>query len=191
MAITNQHDTYLSNNVSVSKYIELEKAQDIKQIVTFVRERFTERYITPLRGDPELKHGFCTIAICCLMIEALESFWRGWERSNNRSELAFCSFFDRNANLEIFRGFASDFYKNVRCGILHQAETTNGWRIRRDGPIFDSGTKTINATLFHNEMEKCLEYYCSVLEQSDWNSKVWKDFRKKMKAIIANCRSEQ
>ena len=143
--------------------------------------------VTPLRGDRHLKHGFCTIAICCLMIEALESFWRGWPHSRSKSESAFCFFFDRSSNLSIFRGYASDFYKHIRCGILHQAETTNGWRVRRNGPLFDLATKTINATKFHDEMENCLQEYTDTLKALDWDSEIWKNLRKKMKAIISHC----
>lgn len=187
-----QHDpdTNLSSSVSITKYRELEKEKDKTKIVDFIRERFTERYITPLRGDPKLKHGFCTMAICCLMIEALESFRQGWEDTNRQSEKAFCKFFDKNSNLQIFHGFAGDFYKNVRCGILHQAETTNGWRIHRhkDDPIFDPSTKTINATKFHDEIERCLEKYCNDLTDSEWyKSDVWKNLRKKMNSIIKHC----
>lgn len=180
-------ETYLSKKVSISTYLEMEQKKDKAGIIEFIKSRFTERYITPLRGDKEIKHGFCTMAICCLMIEALESFWQGWDNSRNQSELAFCIFFDRNINLSNFKGYVSDFYKNVRCGILHQAETSNGWRIRRDGDLFDNETKTINATLFHKEIEECLNYYCSTLGQEEWDSTNWKNFRKKMKAIIANC----
>lgn len=182
------YDMLLSNNVTISDYIQMEGKKDRAKIIEFIKARFTERYIAPLRCDPDLKHGFCTMAICCLMIEALESFWRGWDNSRNQSELAFCSFFDRHHNLSAFDGYATDFYKNVRCGILHQAETMNGWRIRRDGSLFDAQTKTINATLFHNEMEICLNNYCSTLEQANWDSTDWLNCRKKMKAIISHCR---
>lgn len=183
--------TLLSKDVSISDYLKMEEEKNKTEIIEFIRLRFTERYITPLRRDN--KHGFCTMAICCLMIETLESFWRGWDNSRNRSELAFCSFFNRNRNLSAFDEYVTSFYKNVRCGILHQAETMDGWRIRRDKglPLFDIKTKTINATLFHDEMENCLKYYCLTLEQKDWNSTTWVNFRKKMKAIISNYSSNE
>jgi len=46
--------------------------------------RFTERYIDPARGTP--RHGFTMLAIGCLMLEALESFKRGWKKSVHQSE---------------------------------------------------------------------------------------------------------
>ncbi len=177
----------LSSSVTVAQYRQFETDENREKIADFIMERFTERYITPLRGNRDRKHGFCTMAICCLMIEALESFWRGWDHSNGKSESAFCFFFDRSSNLSVFRGYASDFYKHVRCGILHQAETTNGWRVRRDGPLLDLATKTINATKFHDEMESCLLKYTDTLKASDRNSAIWKNLRKKMKAIISHC----
>lgn len=83
MAKDTPHDTLLSNNVTISDYLKIEKEKNKTEIVKFIRARFSERYITPLRCDPGLKHGFCTMAICCLMIETLESFWRGWDNSKN------------------------------------------------------------------------------------------------------------
>ncbi len=143
-------DTLLSSSVTIADYLRLEEAKDRVRISSFILERFTERYITPLRVDPHKKHGFCTMAICCLLIEALESFWQGWPDTEGRSKNAFCSFFKRcseqNSELGELSQQADDFYVGVRCGILHQAETTNGWRIRRIGPLFDHSTKTINAT---------------------------------------------
>lgn len=178
----------LSSSVTVTKYRQFETDKNQEMIADFIIERFTERYITPIRGDRHRKHGFCTMAICCLMIETLESFWRGWPDTRSiKGEFAFCSFFDRSSNLSVFRGYANDFYKNIRCGILHQAETTNGWRVRRDGLLLDPSTKTINATKFHDEMENCLLEYANILKVSDWNSEIWKNFLKKMNSIISNC----
>ena len=81
-----------------------------------------------------------------------------------------------------------DFYSGVRCGILHQAETTNGWRIRRDGSLLDSEKKTINATIFHDELEKYLKNYCKRLKTSEWDSEIWRHLRKKMNTVIENCK---
>lgn len=145
-------------------------------------ERFTERYFSPLTIElhfpdkkkeiQDLKHGFATMAICCLMIETLQSFRNGWSNSRGKSELAFCQFFDQNSNFIEFRGQSSNFYKSVRCGILHQGETTKGWRIRRKGFLFNQETKTINATKFHQQLFISLENYSSDLKNSEWDSEI-------------------
>lgn len=182
-------ETLLSSSVTISRYLELEDRGDREGIADFVRERFSERYIVPLRGGQ--KHGFCMMAICCLMIEALESFWQGWPDTKKRSKKAFRFFFERCARqsspLGIFSEVADDFYEGVRCGILHQAETTKGWRIWRKGPVYSPERTTINATKFLNEMEKALAFYCNTLRDSPWDSEVWQNLRNKMKAVIENC----
>lgn len=187
-------DVLLSSSITIAKYRQLEAKKDRAAIADFLKERFTERYVRPLRGDRDMKHGFCTMAISCLMIEALESFWQGWSDTRNRSKEAFRSFFQRCLEQGLQLGkfaqdeLSDDFYYGVRCGILHQAETTREWRIRRKGPLYDPDTKTINATKFHDELEKALWLYCDTLKQSDWDSTVWQNLRRKMRAVIEHCR---
>ena len=61
----------LSSSVTVAKYRMLEVDKNRDGLANFIQERFTERYISPLRRrNPSQKNGFCIMAICCLMIEA-------------------------------------------------------------------------------------------------------------------------
>jgi len=180
-------NSLLSSTVSVSRYLEIEKSKDQKAISVFIRERFSERYIQPMRVEKSLKNGFTIMAVSCLMIETLESFFQGWDDTRNKSQLAFCNFFDRNSEFHFIKGFSQEFYKHVRCGILHQAETTGGWHIRRNGEIFSRKSKTINAKKFHDIVEIVLINYCNDLLVLDWESEFYKNFRKKMKSICNNC----
>ncbi|MFZ0051362.1 MAG: hypothetical protein WAK96_06265, partial [Desulfobaccales bacterium] len=156
-------NTRLSKSITVAEYRNLEAQKDRNKIANFILDRFTERYIIPLRVNCTQKHGFCTMAISCLMIEALESFWQGWSDTHKKSRKAFDLFFKRcseqNNELKVFYKQSNDFYTDVRCAILHQAETTNGWRICRHGPLFTLDNKTINATKFHDQLQNCLKNY--------------------------------
>lgn len=181
-------DTELASEFTVRDYEKSrdQKPPDRKAIAEAIRRRFTDRYITPVRGKN--KHGFTMMAVSCLMIEALESFRQGWETSEGRSKAAFCFFFDTNEPFKDFRGHAQAFYINVRCGILHQAETTGGWRIRRDSsPLFDSTTLTVNANHFLSGLEQVLADFCDALKTADWNSPEWKRVRNRMNAIVRHC----
>lgn len=180
-------ETLLSSTVSTAKYKVMVLQRDSGALVDFIQKRFTERYIEPMRVDRKKKNGFTVMAVSCLMIESLESFYKGWPDSNRKSQLAFCNFFDRNENFSFLKGYSEEFYKNVRCGILHQGETTKGWHIRRDGQIFDKNTKKINANLFHKQVELSLSNYCKELTNEKWDSDIWKNFRKKMDAVCDNC----
>ncbi|MBC6995445.1 hypothetical protein QWY85_10200 [Neolewinella lacunae] len=134
------------------------------------------------------KNGFSVMANCCLLIETLETFLRGWENSSNKSEAAFLKFFSRDKN---FKEFAVDdmptiFYKSIRCGILHQGETTNGWRITRDERklILDTNSKEINASKFLGQLKQSITDYKDELLKADWNDEIWKMARNKLKSIV-------
>ncbi len=181
----------LSNTVTIKKYLELEAEKDKESIADFIKERFAERYINPVKKRPH-KSGFATMALSCLMIEVLESFHRGWKNTKGKSKQAFRSFFEyayeKELKLGVFHKIADNFYKNIRCGLLHQAETINGWRILRKGKLLNEESKTINANEFLKGVEEFLNFYCEELKQSDWNDDIWKNLRKKMNAIIENCK---
>jgi hypothetical protein len=178
-----------------------------KELADFIYQRHYHRYIKPFEyiSDKKViikatgkqkeeysllyKNGFSIMANCCLLIETFEAFYRGWDNTRNQSENAFLKFFTRDKN---FTEFAIDdlptqFYKNIRCGILHQGETTQGWTLTRDGKvIIDKVNKRINATIFLTRLHKSLSDYKQELENADWNDTVWDNARKKLKAIIKN-----
>jgi hypothetical protein len=182
-------DTELASKFTVRDY---EKARDTNPpnraaIADAIHRRFTERYITPARAKE--RHGFTMMAISCLMIEALESFRQGWDTSDGRSKAAFCFFIDASDPFKELRGHALAFYIHVRCGILHQAETTGGWRIRRDSSaLFDASGPTVNAKRFLQGLEDALKAFCDDLKSAAWNSPEWKKARHKLNAIVRHCR---
>ena len=183
-------DASLANKYRVSDYLRDVGAQNRQGISDAIHRRFKERYLDPISHSET--HGFTRMAVSCLMIEALESFRRGLPDMSKRgqSEYAFCSFFDAHSQFASFRGQARDFYKGVRCGILHQAETTLGWRIRRDSEdllqLVD-GVRTINAEMFVDALAEALDQYRDQLKATNWDGELWKSLRTKMKAVCKNC----
>jgi hypothetical protein len=175
----------LSKTTTIADYHRMKAEENRIGIATFVLDRFAERYITPINAAGKLKHGFCTMAVSCLMVEALESFWQGLPDTRGKSEKMFTDFFGRVPEFLPFHPHSSAFYHNVRCGILHQAETRQGWRVVRAGPLFNQATKTINATRFHAAVERALRAYCVSLVSESWTSSVWANLRKKLNAIRA------
>jgi len=183
--------TELALHFTANQYEACVKKEDRDTIAEALRRRFTERYIDPVAPKKDkTTHGFAMMAISCLLIESLESFCQGWQNSNSKSEAAFCYFFDSHSQFNEFRGQFAQFYKNVRCGILHQAETTGGWKITRKkaAPLFDAPSLTINAILFLKHLRAVLDGFCDGLNTAEWNSTDWKNVRKKMKALCHNCR---
>lgn len=180
----------LAKGITVEDYKRLSEQKDRHGITDLIRRRFCERYLNPITSIPaENKSGFCMVAIGCLMIEALECFHQGWATSDRKSQIAFSQFIDREQGFSLLKGHADAFYKHVRCGILHQAETTGGWRIRRDKdkPLFEAGTKTLNANAFIDALSKSLEGYCRRLETVPWEDALWNSARAKLEAVCEHC----
>jgi hypothetical protein len=180
--------TQLSENINTTDLSNLIINSDKIKIADFVYDRFYERYILPIESlDRNDKNGFSIMAVSCLMIESLVSFKKGWEDTKNKSEKAFQEFLTKEPEFTDFKGLSKEFYINVRCGILHQSETTSGWKIKRKGILYDESTKTINATLFLNRLKKSLENYRQSLKTSEWDSSEWENLRNKIRMIIKNC----
>ena len=201
---------HLSSSITVARYRTLVAREDRQRLAQFIEERLLERYVRPIEATPpDRKNGFLTMASACLLIETLESFYQGWEdnhkpvqrslinsscrpsdpkKSNvSRSEVAFCYFFSREEAFISFRPLAEEFYRGVRCGILHQGETTGGWLVKRAGPLVVTAARTINATRFLQCVSHAVESYKAHLEVATWDDTIWVNYRKKMQAILANC----
>jgi hypothetical protein len=182
--------TQLALDFTVANYKNACTKENKAAIAEALRRRFALRYIDPVTpAEGKKMDGFTMVAISCLMIESLQSFCDGWKDTYGKSELAFCHFFDSHSQFSCFHGYITQFYKNVRCGILHQAETTGGWKITRKSkaPLFDPATLTINATLFLNCLRQILNDFCDDLKVEAWDSERWRNVLKKMDALCENC----
>jgi hypothetical protein len=178
----------LTKTVTVARYRELEAAGDLKPAGRaacgqFLVQRFQERYFEPT-VEYRKRHGFTLMAVSCLVIEALECFYEGEADSKGKSRAMFEAFFKRGTGLEGFGGGNDWFYKQIRCGILHQAETTGGWRVLRTGPLLDAQAHAINAKKFIDLLRAAVADYAKQLEA---DPVLWANFKKKMDAVCKNC----
>jgi hypothetical protein len=186
-------DILLSTHVSIKKYREMERARDVNGLADFLYERLSERYIVPVTTSQQ-KNGFAMMACACLLIETIQCFRHGWKSSNGAgpSGTVFQEFFASERRFGKLKNWAGEFHSCVRCGILHQGETKDGWRISRSigAPFFHSPTKTIQATKFLNRLDASLREYCRTLKGLAWHDDLWRNFRRKMNSIIANCEAQ-
>jgi len=167
------------------------KTRDRATIADLVRLRFRERYLDPALLNPK-RNGFAILAIGCLTVEALESFRHGWKQSNGHpggGAAVFGGFFDAHDEFKDLRPFAKEFYEHVRCGILHQAETTAGWVVDRKPGFFSQGPgmRRLSAYEFGKRLTMVLDRYVDGLAHADWRDPSWKKARRKLQAICRNC----
>jgi hypothetical protein len=181
------------SKISITNYLKLIAEKDKVEISNFIYNRLYSRYIKPFSfKDENFKskyiNGFSIMANSCLLIETLESFKQGFEDTNGKSEKMFVDFFSSESNFEILKTQAKSFYKNIRCGILHQGETTGGWiLVKSTENLFESERLKINPILFMAELKISLESYKTKLQHEEWDSATWDNFRSKMRKIISNC----
>lgn len=183
----------LETKVTIQQYFDLVTAQDRIKIANFIFQRLESRYLKPFlfhetKFVKEFKNGFSIMANCCLLVETLQSFKNGWGDSNRKSAQAFKQFFTSEANFAAFRSKEQEFYVNIRCGILHQGETTGGWTVNRSGTnLFDDKNLVVDSVIFAKELKISLEKYSNNLKEAEWDSELWDNFRTKMRKIISNC----
>jgi hypothetical protein len=136
-------EVVLADGFTVADYREAVAAEDRRRLSKFLEDRFLERFLNPVHPPAwSARNGFTIMAICCLMIESLETFRSGpAQRKRLKDHLVYEAFFKRRPELEDLAPFALEFYIGIRNGIVHYAQTLAGWRIRRDGsPLFDAKT---------------------------------------------------
>lgn len=158
--------------------------------------------------DTEHGFGFAIMALCCLLIETIECYRLGLPTSH-RGELAdlkkiqdasiperyrlddcnvsgsqdvFQQFFHESAHASFFPGVGGcTFYKNIRCGLLHQGQTKRGWRVRRRGRFWDDLAQTLNRDEFGQRLEECFESYLEELSSDlGWEGYAWKNASRKI-----------
>jgi hypothetical protein len=177
--------------ITIKRYNEFLDLQDKEAIANMIYHRLHARYIKPFlfedkKFKKEYKNGFSIMANCCLLIETLHSFKNGWGDSNRRSGQAFKDFFQQDKHFHELKLKGSEIYVNIRCGILHQGETSGGWKIDRNNTTLVDG-KTIHSITFLKRIEQSLDDYTGSLRKEKWDSEVWDNFRTKMRKIISNC----
>ncbi len=168
---------------------------------TYFKDRLFTRYINPaqkIQNDNCSKvvgEGFAISTIMCSLIEALETFYQGkhftpqkpqsqYEYTNGQSKTIFTTFLTQREPFKTeFKSLASDFYYNVRCSLLHEAATRNGWVIRIDTARLiekDGNKKVLNRCLFIESVKEYIETYKKELLNDNERKKA---FIRKMDSI--------
>ena len=169
------------------------------KMVEIFRDRIESRFLKPIRliaehHDMGAFSGFSILALDCLIIETLNQFYSGLDETKGSHEKAFWNFFK---NSEFFKDHfpqeknASIFYKHIRCGILHQAQTKKKSVVRIDqeamiqsveGDISES--LIVDRSKFHEAVENEISSYMKRLKNGDEeNAELRRNFVKKMNFI--------
>jgi len=187
---------YSSDDWSKLK-LEENNEEDWQKAIDILEARLTERFLEPIdilidaekqKAAHKRKFGFTILAIDLLLMETLQAFKEGLETTERKSKQTFTNFLKDSPHFSKY--FTTDelrekFYKEFRCGILHQAEVQSDeamvWSI---GELYeDCGSfYTVNRTKIHENIKKDFKDYIKKLR--DPNSKKERElFKQKMDAI--------
>lgn len=184
-------------------------------LLQFIDERYQERFfdpITKLMDSHGQLHGFgfAIMALCSLLIESLQCYRYGLptthdgeyaalsrlftppieyqiqpnERRNGKT--AFIDFFSSDAHRTLFPNVDGVvFYNAIRNGLLHQAQTKQGWRIRSDQPqVWNASDKIVDRTKFADALKSAFEKYVEELRAAAWDDDLWLKARRKILWLI-------
>ena len=170
---------------------------DWQKAIDVLKNRIYERYLEPIEVlisaensiNPEnKKFGFTILAIDLLLMETLQAFKEGQVNTSDGSKKIFKNFLKQSSYFSSYfstEDLREKFYKEVRCGILHQAEVqSDKARIWSVGELYkDHGDfYTINRNELHKCLKKDFDDYITLL--CDPSSKKERElFKKKMDAI--------
>ncbi|MGO8253444.1 hypothetical protein ACC792_21005 [Rhizobium ruizarguesonis] len=137
----------------------------------FFFERLQSRYLKPIRllrdqGNWE-GEGFSIVSIQCAMLEFLAACRGGliYRHRNpqppfeySASGDLFASFLSETTpfNALFARDNAVEFYRKVRCALLHEARTKGGWTIHASG---QTGVDCSRRIIYRNTFQTLIENY--------------------------------
>ena len=150
---------------------------------SYFNERVNSRFLNPIRwilqGGNNKGEGFSVVALQCMLVEFLESFYQGKVYTTSKNLQPY----EYNTSKTIFREFlmhhspfstyftenksADGFYVNIRCGLLHEARTKGTSLIKKNShsdKIFDFIGKDrknliVYREKFHEAIVQYLEQY--------------------------------
>ena len=160
--------------------------------VDIFKDRIRERFLDPITRIEKCAYaGFAVVALDCLLIEMLQQFREGVNRTPaGKSKEFFVKFLTETSYGERFDDrMAGLFYRQIRCGILHQAEVRGSSKILVGGdgvPLVaysdDSKGLIVNRKLFHEQLLAAFNAYVEQLLDPQ-NQELRNRFRKKMSNI--------
>ncbi|TYC64486.1 hypothetical protein FMN50_00475 [Rhodobacterales bacterium] len=175
-------ENYIAGNRTVQDWHDFKtKLADADEVVwaeafeEYFKARLNLRYLEPIkmlqdhgtfRGE-----GFSIVAIQCTLIEFLAALTKGCNyrylkrgdpplgpHEYSRSRDLFVDFLSTNPPFSgVFTGaLAEDFYGNIRCGLLHEAATKNGWKVWASGSqIIDANRKI----MWRDNLQEAINIY--------------------------------
>jgi hypothetical protein len=200
----------LATGWSLSKVEACLNSGQKDEIVPMIQQRYQERFLEPvrtLRSAPghSRGYGFAIMALCSLLIESLQSYRYGLPTTNKGEfgRLAsfspppeytipdaerksggqvFADFFTLDSHRALFPGVdGTVFYEAIRNGLLHQAQTKSGWRVKIGQPqLWNVADRVLDRNKFADALACAFNQYIEELNRAAWDDEIWLKTRRKV-----------
>lgn len=158
-------DSYLNLNLTSQS-----SETDWNTAIAILKDRIEGRFINQidLLSDDINANGFTVMALNCLLIETLYQFKEGKDKTPSRqNKEAYSNFLMQEFPHEFnTKNIADSFYTNIRCGILHSAQTKNESRLsdREDVVVtFEGNTLVVSVNGVSSLLKAYFERYLQKL----------------------------
>lgn len=126
--ISTQHtkEDYINLNLSIDS-----DDDTWNRAIDILRSRIQGRYLEQIEilSGNICANSFTIMALNCLLVDALHQFKDGLRDSKNKSGEKYKNFLQDALSDTFDEQMANRFYSDVRCGILHSAQTGNKARL--------------------------------------------------------------
>lgn len=173
--------------------LDLNSEEGWKKAIDILEDRIEYRFFRPVEAIQHLEGaGFSIMALDCLLIETIVQFMEGTiDTPNTQSGAYFRYFLTKTSFSDYFDdSLARIFYEDVRCGILHQAETKGDTRLLRGKKYTKLAEPSpqkrgiyIQRDLFHRKLTEEFRAFIERLRNSDLTSEMRIKIKRKMDAI--------
>ncbi len=189
MSAAGTNDPVISGSLRASDWVRFKAALHVdgdparweEAFRLYYSQRLELRYLHPIKllqdHGTYQGEGFSIVAIQCSLLEFLAATLEGKSYRFMRKGQTLNPVTEYSKSSEIFIRFlisaepfrrhfdiasAADFYENIRCGILHEASTKNGWTITAkssSGNIIDAVSKVVYRDNFQTALLAFVEDY--------------------------------
>ena len=185
-------EVYISPKYRKIDYQKLNLSPDSDEnwemAVKIFKDRIQGRFLNQihlLEGDINT-NGFAIMALDCLLIETLLQFRFGYEETKPKNKDAYSDFLCQNfPNIFDSKSKAERFYSEIRCGILHSAQTKGKTRLTDDSTYAIKVTGdvlSVSVSRISEVVESYFDSYCSQLLDKN-NTAIRSNFIQKMKFV--------
>ncbi|MGL1932023.1 MAG: hypothetical protein OCC45_09705 [Desulfotalea sp.] len=179
------------------KELDLENSEgDWQKAIDVLDSRLRSRYLEPVdkllefENDllaPKKRFGFTVLAIDLLLIETLQAFKEGLPSTDGKSKKVFIRFLRTSPHFcEYFQTKLQreNFYKDFRCGILHQAEIQSPALLWSFGDLYErvDEMEVLNRNAVHNALKNDFSDYIGLLRNPE-STELRSKFRHKMDSV--------